>query len=59
MFWIIATSVLVGMVLGAGVGVVFMCLMVTSSRAEKMQMHKETVAWRPDLTNQPLCERVH
>jgi hypothetical protein len=36
-----------------------MCLMVTSSRAEKMQMHKETVAWRPDLTNQPLCERVH
>ena len=58
MFWIIAASVFVGMVLGAGVGVVFMCLMVTSSRAEKMQMHKETVTWRPDLTNQPLCERV-
>lgn len=55
MFWIIAASVFVGMVLGAGVGVVFMCLMVTSSRAEKMQMHKEAVTWRPDLTNQPLC----
>ena len=58
MFWIIAASVFAGMVLGAGVGVVFMCLMVTSGRAETMHMHKEKVSWQPDLTKQPLCERA-
>ena len=58
MFWIIAASVFVGMVLGAGVGVVFMCLMVTSSRADAMHMRQQKASWQPDLTKRPLCERA-
>jgi hypothetical protein len=47
MFWIIAASVFAGMVLGAGVGVMSMCLMVTSSRAETMYMREEKCPGNP------------
>ena len=58
MVWIIVASVLVGMVLGACVGVVMMCLMVASSRADAMRTHDETARWHTDLASQALCERM-
>jgi hypothetical protein len=41
MFWIIAVSAFVGMMVGAFIGVVLMSLMVMSSRSESLHMHDQ------------------